>query len=408
MGKRKNILIITFWSYKEALIQAYTLPYLYIIYDQLPLGSRIFLITLEQTGQKMSIDEKSQVKKMLLLKGIRLITIPYRKLNIFSVLYWILISIYLLLIIFFRSIKFIHSWCTPAGSIGYFLSVFSGRSLIIDSYEPHAEAMVENQTWKENGFQFKLLFFFEKLLSRRASIIISATKKMRDYALEKYGVLFKRFYVKPACVDTEKFCMVNRKNNELLRQFCFDKKIVCVYAGKFGGIYYTTEVFDFFKAAEDFWGDKFRVLLLTSHEKHEIQHWCTESGFDLNKLVIRFVPHADVPIYMGLGDFAISPVKPIPAKRYCTPIKDGEYWALGLPVVIPENISDDSDIIRENGIGSVMLNFDYSNCLTVVKEIDLLLKEKELTLLSEKIRSFAIRYRNFSIAENIYKEIYNN
>ena len=45
-----------------------------------------------------------------------------------------------------------------------------------------------------------------------------------------------------------------------------------------------------------------------------------------------------------------TPVKPVPTKRYCTPVKDGEYWALGLPVIITEGISDDSGIIRENGI----------------------------------------------------------
>ena len=36
-------------------------------------------------------------------------------------------------------------WCMTAGSLGYILSKTSGKNLVIDSYEPHAEAMVENQ-----------------------------------------------------------------------------------------------------------------------------------------------------------------------------------------------------------------------------------------------------------------------
>jgi hypothetical protein len=108
---------------------------------------------------------------------------------------------------------------------------------------------------------------------------------------------------------------------------------------------------------------------------------------------------------MGLGDFAITPVKPIPTKKYCTPIKDGEYWGLGLPVVITEGISDDSDIIRNYRAGAVIASLDpdsYRKSLLEIK--DMLDNEKDR--LSPRITELAKRFRSFEISQKIYQAIY--
>ena len=406
MIRKKNILILTYWSLKDALIQAYTIPYLRIIYSHIPPGSRIYLITFEQQKQKLPANEIAQIKQRLRMQGIRLITLRYSKFSVFSIFKWVYYLFYLVSIIIIRRVNFIHAWCTPAGSIAYILSKITGRKLIIDSYEPHADAMVENTTWKENSLQFRILFYFEKQLTKHASIIISATHSMVNYAKKRYGVSIPRFFVKQACVDQSFFAPKKRKNEELLNQLKLKDKIVCVYAGKFGGIYLSEEVFDFFKVAEEFWGDKFRCLILTSHPQDQLLQLAKSSGFDSKKMLVRFVPHEIVAEYMGLGDFAITPVKPIPSKRYCTPIKDGEYWALGLPVVITKNISDDSDIIRENNIGAVLENLSPAEYKNACIKIDKLLSETNTNELQDKIRDIAYKYRSYSIAESIYKKIY--
>ena len=123
-------------------------------------------------------------------------------------------------------------------------------------------------------------------------------------------------------------------------------------------------------------------------------------------IVTRFVPHQEVPRYLGLADFALTPVKPVPTKRYCTPIKDGEYWAMGLPVVIPANISDDSDIIEREGIGAVLKRLDaesYRAALDIMESLLAMPKDQ----LRKKIRDVAIRYRSYAIAEEVYRLVYN-
>ena len=55
-----RILVLTFWSYKEGLIQTYTLPYLRQINAVLPEGSTIYLLTLEKDRLKLNQEEKAK------------------------------------------------------------------------------------------------------------------------------------------------------------------------------------------------------------------------------------------------------------------------------------------------------------------------------------------------------------
>lgn len=400
---QSNILILTYWSYDDALIQTYTLPYLKIIRNNAPPDSRIILLTMEKSS---STDAASaRIRQELQPFGIDWMAGRYRPFGIIAAMGWLVLMCRLLFTVFRNRISMIHCWGTPAGAAGTILSWLSQMKVTIDSYEPHAEAMVENGTWKRNSLPFRLLFAFEKYQTRRATYLIAAHEGMRGYALEKFGVDVKHMLVKPACVDLALFDDSKAKDSDLLQSLNLVDKIVCVYAGKLGGIYLDNEVFDFLKEAHLRWGDRFRALLLTSHREEEINGYCQSAGLDRSIIVARFVPHNEIPKYIGLGDFALTPVKPVPTKRYCTPIKDGEYWAMGLPVVIPDGISNDSEIIRTNGIGAVLDRLDVKAYRDALNTIDTLLAHPREAL-RKKIRTIASTYRSFAIAEQVYKKIY--
>lgn len=395
MKSTKNILVLTYWSFSDALIQTYTLPYLKQIAEVLSEESKIYLVTLEKNNSSGIIE----------LEGSNLINIqyPYSAFGLAASLSWLKNIFSLKNIIKKNNIDVIHAFCTPAGMIGYILSRLSHRPLILDSYEPHSEAMVENGEWTKNSLSFKLLFYFEKKQSQRATTIIGTTPGMKDYALRKYNVAVKDFYFKPACVDLEIFKPDVKKNTQLINELQLNNKIVCVYAGKFGGIYLKNEVFEFYKACYQKWNDNFVALILTSHPEEEINNLITL--YNLPKTIFRiiFVQHAQIHKYIGLGDFAITPVKPVPTKKYCTPIKNGEYWALGLPIVITKNISVDSNIIDTNNTGFVLKELNMAEYQKAVEKISALLSDNTLTL---KIRQIAERERNYSISKTIYRTIY--
>ena len=404
MKKEGNILVFTQWSFKDALVQTYTLPYINIIREIISPGRKIILVTAEQPHLALSKDEADQVNKDWKSRNMQLLPEPYKRFGLKKLIAAAVNLSKLIGVIKKEKIKVIHAFCTPAGSIAYLLSKLTGAELIIDSYEPHAESMVENGTWKKDGMAYKILFSLEKKQTQRAKVLIGTSAGMKQYALDRYGVEVKNLFVKPACVDLEKFSL-SEKDSKLLEKLGLKNKIVCVYAGKLGGIYLKEEVFDFIKLCYDHWKDDFRFLMLTNATKEEINAEVQKVDLPANIVNSKFIYHDEVPRYLSLGDFAINPVKPVPTKRYCTSIKDGEYWAMGLPVIISPRISDDSEIIEKENTG-IVVDFSDSDALSgAIDKLEAFIRDK--VVLKEKIRQIAIRYRSFELAKKIYKEIYN-
>ena len=405
-----NILIITYWSYKDALIQTYTLPYLKIIRKYLKADAKIHLFTLEQQRFSISEEELQQIESQLSEYGIVLLRFPYKRFQIQTVLKSPFLIARLVSYIYRHNISILHAWCTPGGALGYLLALVTGKPLYIDSFEPHAQSSVENGDWDKQSLAYRLLFSLEKRMTRKAKKIISTTEGMYAYAQQEYNVKIPRenFFVKPACVNLDIFSPASesfrRKTRESLG--IDHNRVVGVYAGKLGGIYLKKEVFELLKVAHSFWNGNFTFLMLTNTPRSEIDHHCEEVGLSPQVVLSKFVKHQEVASYLASGDFGITPVKPIPSKRYCTPIKDGEYWAMGLPVLITKNISDDSEIIEQNKIGAILKDFSEPAYREAIQEIDHLIHQIDRQSLQNQIRNIAIEYRSFSIAEKIYKTIY--
>ena len=400
MSSVKNILVVTYWSYKSALIKTYTLPYVELIMTKLPAGSIIHLVTLTPEAETNSAAYEA-TKLVLEGKKVRLVNFTYKPFGLGMGIKLSGILFYLIRLIAREKISVIHAWCTPGGAIGYILSRLSGKPLVLDSFEPHAESMLETHTWTQESVAYRLLLKLEKLQLKRASDVICAAPGMIAYSQKIYCITKERYFIKPACVDLQLFDPNNIK--PLRIEGIESDSVICVYAGKFGDIYLSGEVFDFFAVAHMFWGDKFKVLLLTNQDDKEIREYCTRAGLPFDMIIKKFVAHDEVPAYMGLGSFGICPVKPVPTKRFCTPIKNGEYWAMGLPVVITKDISVDSDLIDAENIGYVLKSLSRDEYYRAVEKIHELLQDKQLAV---KIRAVAAQQRNYSLASAVYEAIY--
>jgi glycosyltransferase involved in cell wall biosynthesis len=185
----------------------------------------------------------------------------------------------------------------------------------------------------------------------------------------------------------------------------FAKKIVGVYAGKFGDFYLEDEIFELIKIAFRFWDDKLHILLLSNIEFQQLEEFCKKYDLDNTHFTLINSSYKMMPQYLSVADFAISPYKPAPSKRYCTPIKNGEYWAIGLPIIITTGVSIDSDIVQQNAVGYVLENLSVPEYEKIIQKIDELLNGDREELRT-RIRRIAEEKRNFSIAENIYQQIY--
>lgn len=403
MKRPLRILVLTYWSYKDALIKSYTLPYLPFIRAAAGGNAEIWLMTLENPAMATTPSERTEIRAAFAKQDITWLPYKYRPfgLRMGFHLAWYLAR--LTWLIWRKRIDVIHGFCTPAGGLGYFLSKLTGKPLVVDSFEPHAESMVETGTWEPGSFAFRILFAMERWQTRHASAIIGCVRKMEDYAELKYGIRPVNMQVKPACVDMEKFNLDLAKDPELVARFGLEGKIVAFYAGKFGDLYLEDEVFRFLKVAYNFWGDRFRLFALTGNSPEYLHRLRERAGLPEQSCIFHpYVDHSEVPRYAGLGDFALTPTKPVPSKRYCTPIKTGEYWAMGMPVVITPGISDDSDIIESSHAGVIMDPMHPEAYPEAVAEMDEILRTSDRT----KIRAMAAKYRNFTIAIEAYDKVY--
>jgi glycosyltransferase involved in cell wall biosynthesis len=401
---QSNILVLTQWSYKDALVQTYTLPYLDIIRNILPVKYKIILITSEQQHLALTNDEVTEINQRWKERNMVLVPLRYERFG-WRKLFDMLSQVWQLSRLAKKEkVKAIHSFCTTAGGIAVLVSKLTGLPIIADSYEPHAEVMVENGTWQNNSLSYKILSRLERMLTRKAGSFIGTTSAMKEYAWSRFHVDIKNLYVKPACVNFSQF-VPGEKDKELVHQYGLENKTVAIYAGKLGGIYLKEELFDFIKTCYEFWGDRFRFFMITNAKREEIDEQLKRVNLPGNVVISKFCFHHEVPKYLSLGDFGINPVKPGPTRRYCTSIKDGEYWAKGLPVVITKNISDDSEIIEKNNIGAVLNELNEENYKQAISKIDHLLKTNRQEL-QQKIFGIAKQYRDYSIAKNIYSNIY--
>lgn len=394
----ENILVITSWSLREGIFQSAVVPYLSIIHSLNP-DRKIFIFSEEK-----QFDASFKPDWILTKKNWFLVQSQYYRFGLKKLYKSAATFIRLIRLIRKHNIGYIHAYCTPAGTIGYILSKISGAKLVIDSFEPHAEAMVENGTWSRESMAFKILWAFEKLQAKHAAYCIGIASGMDSYALQKWGAKVKQYLVRPMCVDLTVFKPNRSVGSAIRNELAIENKIVGVYAGKFGGIYFDKEVFAFFKVASEHWGEKFVALVLSNQPQEEILAIARQSAFPENKLVVRNIQFSEMPTWLSVADFAITPVKPVPTKRYCSPIKDGEYWSMGLPIVIPDNISDDSAIVSEHNIGYVLKGQTIDEYRNALQKIDNLLSEDVDVV--HRCMSVAEKYRNYSKAVECYQKIY--
>ena len=107
-----------------------------------------------------------------------------------------------------------------------------------------------------------------------------------------------------------------------------------------------------------------------------------------------------------LGDFAISPYKPVPSRKYSAPIKNVGVLVTWAPCSHHQNIADDSKIIADNEIGAVLENLHTEDYRSAVITIDRLLNTFTIRQLYDKIRPIVESNRNFGVARKVYEGIY--
>jgi hypothetical protein len=388
-----NILFFGYWGIDDGLTTASILPHLEIL-NSFRQVERIFFCTIER--------EKGKVKTIKLPTKVTHIPVQSGWSYLQKVRDFTSIPQNLSELIESKKIDGMICRGTPAGALGYLIHQKTNIPYCVESVEPHADYMLESNVWKRWGIRYQLQKYWEKKQYTTASLLMPVAKSMVAKLISE-GTQATKIDAMPCAVDLKKFAFSIDQRNHIRDTLQIPHNaVVGIYVGKFGGLYYDHESFEIFRQAKSVFSN-FRLIILTPHPLEEVKRKLNNVGFKAIEFNVLKAKHEDVPAYLSAADFAFALYKKLPSNRYLSPIKVGEYWAIGLPVLLTEGTGDDAEIILENKAGDCfdpIKNNTVGALVTIKKLLD-----EDRNSLRERINLLAHRYRNFEICKVVYRKV---
>ncbi len=383
-----TIAFVCYWGLKEGLTEATVLPHLRILAD-MPQVKHIHFFTVERSGSK-ELFKAQKVTHHLLDSSRSIVNKLFDRNRASTALERIHKS---------EKIDFVFTRTSAAcWLIQPFLKKYE-LPFSVESFEPHAQYMVEAGLWRERGFKYRSLNLSESWQLDNARLIMPLTQA---YANKLASTNAKAsIAVMPCAVNFEKFAFNLLQRNEIRSGLGIsDDAVVGIYTGKLGGIYLEQEAIDLFRQSLDFFKDRFFLIVL-SPDIERIKSMFEANAFPMDKLLLKSVALDDVPSYLSSADFAYSLHKPTPSKIAISPIKNAEYWANGLPVIMPTGIGDDSTLLTEAHLGATF-DLNHSRYSDALNQVESMIHEER----TQNARTdFAKTHRSFHRVRDIYDRL---
>ncbi|UXX81105.1 hypothetical protein N7E81_08325 [Reichenbachiella carrageenanivorans] len=398
------ILVFIYNSYKDPLFQNLLLQYIKTLSQN---GNyRFDLITFEQPQYALSIEET------------KLETNELEKYNI----YWhprkfhtgrflLFKKAFDVISTFFQIIRikatyktrYIFAFANVAAAIAVLFSRFMNLKLVIYSYEPHSDFMVELKLWSKQSWNYRILHWLEKMAAQHASDIMTGTIHMVE-KLKSEGIK-ANLYRAPTAVDPDTFYFRPESRDQLHQSLGIDDQHVYIYPGKFGGLYYEREIIALFGQlyAQD---PKSYFLVATDYDKNQIHSWFEEENIPTTSYHLRaFIDAAQIPDYLSAADMGIVAIPPTPSQKFRSPTKVAEYLLCGLPYITCQGVSEDDEYATDHEVGIVVNDFSREEISKVYPKIDqiLALNKSELR---EKCRKVGLDYRSRERVDHLLQSIF--
>ncbi len=389
-----NILYLGYWAAADPLTVAVINPRLKILSSTKEVNQLVFC-SFERDAKNAEVDQLPNVKHVQFhsRQGRNLFLTKFDDFIAWPAFIKTLVDEY--------KINLIIANSPLAGGAAYLTWRSRRVPFIVECFEPHADYMVESAIWKKWDLRYWILKYFERMQKKYAWRLQTVSHNYTNRLVAE-RISKSRIITLPNVLKTETF-QFNEQDRIIKRAALnfSDQAVVGIYVGKFGGIYYEQEAFDLFAKAFKFFGSNFRMIILSPQDSNFILSNLESRNIDRHHVFVSSVPHAKVPYYLSAADFAFATIKPAPSRIYCCPVKNGEYWANGLPILLEEGIGDDSEIIKTEGGGVI---FDQQNPIEGFKQISNMIKVGRIQL-AEKIVAIAEKHRSAELMKEAYKDI---
>jgi len=399
-------LFISYNGAAEHLSHSQVIPYLKELSKK---GVRVTLLSYEKPSALKKKALIRELKSELAGMGIEWHHLTYHKnpgllAKLFDIGLGIIYSLYLVKT---RSVNLIHGRSTIPAAIAFVVSGLSRTKYIFDMRGLLAEEYADAGAWKRGSLKYRLVNRAEKKLLASADSVVVLTNRIRAILTvdRKYFPNPKDAVISviPCCVDLNKFYVRPTKDLELLNELNLSKKFIFGYVGSLGTWYMLDEMVDFFVIAKGLLPNA-HFMILTQSEKEYAEMVIRKKGLDKNDYTITEQPPHNVPRFLSLLDAGIFFIKPSFSKQASSPTKLAEFLACGVPIIINSGVGDTGEIVKNEGIGVVNMEFSDTAYHKAVEELkELLLKGLAL---KRRCRETAEKYFSLEYGSRKYKEIY--
>jgi len=274
--------------------------------------------------------------------------------------------------------------------------------IVFDMRGLWADERVEGNLWPQNIGLYRMIYRYflkkEKRFLEKADAVISLTQDGITALKERYGKFldWTKFTVIPCCVDTKRFTLVEN-GPEVKKELGLapDTKLL-IHVGSVGTWYRVDQELAFYKALSEL-DPSWRFLILTK-DIAQANTIVQKLGELVPHVVIQSARHDEVNHFLAAADASVQFIAPSFAKRASSPVKMGECFAAGIPVVANEGIGDSTQIIQEGKAGVVLK--DWGDIPKIAAEFNRMAFDKRA------IRNYAVQTLSLEMGIERYKGVY--
>jgi glycosyltransferase involved in cell wall biosynthesis len=369
---RPRVLYLVYWGAAEPLGQSLVLP---PVTRLAAVGTAVTLITFEKPADLARRSEMERISAILARHAVRWVPLRYHKwpkgaAKLLDVLQ--AVGAGLRLAVRLRP-DIVHARTFVGGVMGAIVAPLVRAKLVYHAEGFYPDEQVDGGFWTEGSLLHRVARFVERLLYARADGIVVLSERAKD-VVERLPIVQRRttsVIVVPSCVDRKLFSFSERLPWNAGRRLCL------VYVGSTGGRYLFQRVAEFAAVAHRRLG-RVSLRVLTSTEQRAVEAALDDSGLPRDSWSIESVPHSTMPEELARQDVGLFLFTRGISEHGCSPTKIGEYWAMGLPVVITSNVSDTEDIVRRERVGVLLSGFSAEAYARALDELLALLEDPDL------------------------------
>jgi glycosyltransferase involved in cell wall biosynthesis len=287
-----------------------------------------------------------------------------------------------------------------AGGYAHFASKATGVPYAVDYFEPHADYMADVGEWRRGGPLYRGLSWLMRLQRRSALRIVTVARNYREMLLAD-GVDPARVLVAPCPVDLERMRSDPMARAMVRREARLGDGLVGIYLGKFGGLYHRERSYAAFARYLELAGQASRMVVLTPEPVEVVLNGLREAGADLERVHVAYAPHGEVPAWLSAADVAFAPYRGTPSSACISPMKIGEYWAAGLPVLLTRGVGDDSAIIAGDPDAGALFDPEGDDLDDALRAVLARIGPEQRV----RTQALAARHRSMRTTEEVYREI---